>query len=62
MIGAEIVVPDGPGFVIVNVPPVTSSGESRFARARAARSAISLASVTRRLFCAARTTGTIRPW
>ena len=36
--------PDGPGFVIVNVPPATSSGVSVSARARPARSAISSAS------------------
>ena len=38
MIGTEISEPNGPGFVIVNVPPCTSSGWSFFARARAARS------------------------
>ena len=34
MIGSVMYVPNGPGFVIVNVPPSTSSGTSFFVRAR----------------------------
>src|SRR3954466_5538361 len=34
MIGNVSAVPNGPGFVIVNVPPVISSGPSFFDRAR----------------------------
>ena len=38
MIGVPISAPKTPGFVIVNVPPLISSGVSVFVRARSARS------------------------
>src|SRR5918997_618327 len=38
MMGTEMIEPNGPGFVIVNVPPVRSSGDSFFDRARVATS------------------------
>src|ERR1019366_76705 len=44
MIGAVKKVPNGPGFVIVKVPPTTSSAESLRVRARSASSAIARAS------------------
>ena len=54
-------VPNGPGFVIVNVPPTTSSGTSCLARAASARSWISRAIRRRRLPSALRITGATRP-
>ena len=48
MIGNVSSVPNGPGLVIVNVPPTISSGLSFFDRARAARSLISRAIARRR--------------
>ena len=54
-------VPNGPMFVIVNVPPTTSSGPSCFDFARAARSRISRAIRRSRLPSALRITGAIRP-
>src|SRR6185436_6499126 len=49
MIGTVNVVPNGPMFVMVNVPPMISSGPSCFERARAARSSISRAMGRNRL-------------
>ena len=37
MIGTLMIEPNGPGFVMVNVPPWTSSGFSFFERARVRR-------------------------
>ena len=53
--------PYGPGFVIVNVAPCTSSGCSWRDRARAARSAIARAMPTLFITSALRITGTISP-
>ena len=61
MIGVPWKVPNPPGFVIVNVPPWTSSGSSFFVRARAARSAIARAIPSRLRSCAFLITGTISP-
>jgi len=54
-------VPYPPGFVIVNVPPATSSGTSFFSRERVARSAIAFAMPSRFIVSALRITGTMRP-
>ena len=53
--------PNGPGFVIENVAPWTSSGFSFFERARVARSLIERATPTRFIVSAPFTTGTISP-
>src|SRR6266511_3865396 len=50
-----------PGFVIVKVPPWTSSGRSCFSRARLATSAIAFANPSRLSVSAFFTTGTMRP-
>src|SRR5690606_40106203 len=62
MIGADISDPNGPGLVIVNVAPVTSSGVSLLDRARLANSEIWRARPTRRSPSASRTLATIRPF
>ena len=54
-------VPYPPGFVIVNVPPATSSGVSCFSRARFATSEIAFAMPSRLSVSAFLTLGTIRP-
>ena len=61
MIGTEINEPNGPGFVIVNVPPWTSSGWSFLARARPARSLIPRAIPSRFIVSVPFRTGTMRP-
>ena len=61
MIGVPMNVPKLPGFVIVKVPPWTSSGRSFFVRARSARSAIPRAIPSRFRPSACLSTGTIRP-
>src|ERR687887_2260886 len=61
MIGVPWNVPYPPGFVIVNVPPLTSSGVSCFERARCATSAIAFAMPSRLSVSAFFTTGTMRP-
>ena len=61
MIGTLATDPYGPGFVIVNVAPWTSSGRNWWARARAARSAIARARPTVFITSASRITGTISP-
>ena len=61
MIGTLATDPYGPGFVIVNVAPWTSSGVSWCARARAARSSIARATPTVFMPSAPLITGTIRP-
>ena len=61
MTAAVTSVPNGPGLVIVKVPPVIWSMPSRSDRARAARSEISRAIPTRRLLSASWITGTISP-
>ncbi len=61
MIGVPKRLPKTPGFVIVKVPPCTSSTFSFFVRARSARSLTAFA-MPRRFFSSAfRTTGTMRP-
>ena len=62
MIGVPWNVPKLPGFVIVNVPPWTSSGRSFFVRARSAMSWIARAVPVRLRSCALRMTGTMRPF
>ena len=57
MIGVPAIAPKPPGFVIVNVPPWTSSGRSFFVRARSARSAIARAIPSRFFSSALRMTG-----
>ena len=61
MIGAVRNVPNGPGFVIVNVPPTTSSADSLRVRARSARSAMARARPRSDWPSALWTTGTMRP-
>ena len=61
MIGMPNCAPKTPGFVIVNVPPGTSSGLSCLARARSARSAIALLRPSRFFSSAFLMTGTISP-
>jgi hypothetical protein len=61
MIGVPWNVPEPPGFVIVNVPPCTSSGMSFFSRARFAMSAIPFAMPSRFIVSTFLSTGTIRP-
>ena len=61
MIGVPWNVPKLPGFVIVNVPPWTSSGRSFFVRARSAMSWIARAVPVRLRSCALRMTGTMSP-
>ena len=62
MIGVPMIAPQPPGFVIVKVPPWTSSGISFFVRARSARSAIARASPRRFKPSAFLITGTINPF
>ena len=61
MIGVPWNVPNPPGFVIVNVPPWTSSGMSFFVRARSARSATPRAMPSRFMPSTFLSTGTMRP-
>ncbi len=62
MIGVAMIVPYWPGFVIVNVPPRTSSGVSSRARARRARSLTRAAeTLDRELVGAVERPGTISP-
>ena len=61
MMGTLMIEPNGPGLVIVNVPPCTSSGMSFLDRARLATSLMALASPTRFIDSAPFTTGTMRP-
>src|SRR5438093_304127 len=61
MIGVLKRLPNPPWFVMVKVPPCTSSGLSFLVRARSARSVTSLASCVRPLRSACRTTGTSNP-
>ena len=62
MIGAELVAPNTPAFVMLKVPPSISSILSRSARARAARSFTSAAIWTRFLRSQSLMLGTIRPF
>ena len=61
MIGVPKSDPKTPGFVTVKVPPRSSSGPSRFERARSARSLTAFARPTRLSRSALRTTGTKSP-
>ena len=61
MIGTLMIEPNGPGLVIVNVPPWTSSGASRLLRARVATSLMARARPTTFMVSAPFTTGTINP-
>jgi hypothetical protein len=61
MIGVPWNVPNPPGFVMVNVPPCTSSGISFFVRAFSASSEIARATPSRFRSCAFRITGTMSP-
>ena len=61
MIGTLISEPNGPGLVMVNVLPCTSSGWSFLFRARVARSLTARAMPTAFMVSAPRTTGTMRP-
>ena len=61
MIGTLMIEPNGPGFVIVNVPPCTSSGTSFLERARVAMSLIARPRPTMFIVSAPFTTGTISP-
>ncbi len=61
MIGMPNWAPNWPGFVIVKVPPCTSSGFSRFERARSATSAMARLRPSRFFSSAFLTTGTISP-
>ncbi len=61
MIGVPNRPPKTPGFVIVNVPPVTSSGLSCLVRARSARSFAARAKPEMLKSSARLITGTIKP-
>ena len=61
MIEAKLLMPNMPRLEIEKVPPWNSSGFSLRARARAARSYISVAIWARPLVSAARMIGVIRP-
>ena len=61
MIGVPIRAPKPPGFVIVNVAPLISSGVSDFLRARSARSVSARARPTIDSASAFLMTGTRRP-
>ena len=61
MMGVASTAPNWPGFVIVNVPPWTSSGSSLPERARSATSAMAAAIPSRLSRWAFGITGTIRP-
>ena len=62
MTGVAMIEPNWPGFVIVNVPPRTSSGVELRAPARAARGrGCARPGPRRERSCASRMTGTIRP-
>ncbi len=61
MIGVPNRLPKTPGFVIVKVPPCTSSTLSFLARARSARSAVARARPSTFFSSALWITGTIRP-
>ena len=61
IIGTETIDPKGPGLVIVNVPPLKSSGESFLERALVTTSFIPRARPTRFFSSAPFTTGTISP-
>ena len=62
MMGTDSSDPYGPGFVIVNVAPATSSGCNECERARAARSAMARAIPGTFMASTLRITGTMRPW
>ena len=61
MTGTLMIEPNGPGLVIVNVPPWTSSGVSFLFRARVATSLTARARPIRFIVSAPLTTGTMRP-